>query len=329
MKKSSFNNHLSEADLYGYSKWLAAHLGYSFIPRSLRGFQHGWIWWDPADANIQQGMGLDPNLDSFWGVLTQSEKVSEELRRRGIYSQPCGLPFLNYYKHCGLQGSFKHLRKGSILYVPTHSNPWNNRSNDVEDAACRFARHYPNSGVMLGWNDRHMASRLSGIFESVEIGAGALESESFLRMLNIFERYDYMITDTMGSHVCYGLACGMKVGVHYGLHCRSKDGKEYVQNIDYQKFKKSDDFDRQRHVYTPEYLDNKFPGIVIDSGIPNYSKMPSDIVYERPAVIASQLGWDMTYESELVKQKKADAEADMARMQSVFSVKPAVAAMHA
>jgi hypothetical protein len=37
----------------------------------------------------------------------------------------------------------------------------------------------------------------------------------------------------------------------------------------------------------------------------------------------------MTYESELVKQKKADAEADMARMQSVFSVKPAVAAMHA
>lgn len=313
MEKSTSNKCLSEADLYGYSNWLASHLGYSFIPRSLRGFQHGWIWWDPADANIEPGMGLDPNLDTFWGVLTQSEKISHELRERGIYSRACGLPFLNYYKHCGLQGSFKHLRRGTILYVPTHSNPWNNRSDDIEDTARRFARLYPESGVMLGWNDRHLAPKLAATFERIEIGAGVLDSESFLRMMNIFERYDYMITDTMGSHVCYGLACGMKVGIHYSLNSHAKDGKKYIQNIDYQKFKASNDFERKKYVYTPDYLEGKFPGLIIETGLPNYSEFPSDIVQERPSVIANELGWDMTYESEWIKEKKAEKDALMAR----------------
>jgi hypothetical protein len=306
MKKSSFNNHLSEADLYGYSKWLAAHLGYSFIPRSLRGFQHGWIWWDPADADIQPGVGLDPNLDVFWGVLTQSERIAQHLKDKGIYSRACGLPFLNYLKHCGLQGSFKHLRTGRILYVPSHSNPWNNRSSDIEEAACRFSRCYPKSSVMLSWNDRHLSPKLTNIFHQVEVGAGALEGESFLRLLNIFERYDYMITDTMGSHVCYALACGMKVGIHHNLNSQARNGKAITQNIDYQKFMKSRDIDRQRYVYTPEYLDKRFPGIIIDTGLPAYSKLPSDLSQERPSVIASLLGWDMTHDSEQVIQMKFD-----------------------
>lgn len=329
MRKSTCNKHLSEADLYGYSKWLASHLGYSFIPRSLRGFQHGWIWWDPADANIQPGMGLDPNLDTFWGVLTQSEIISQHLRDRGIYSKACGLPFLNYYKHCGLQESFKHLRMGSVLYVPTHSNPWNNRSSDVEEAARRFVRLYPDSGVMLGWNDRHLAARLSDLFQRVEIGAGALDNESFLRLMNIFERYDYMITDSIGSHICYGLACGMKVGIHHGLNSQAKDGKDYFQCNDYQKFKKHEDYDRQRYVCTADYLEKRFPGLIIETGLPKYSKLPSDIVQERPSVIASHLGWEMTYDSEWVKERKAERERRAAPHETSIQVNPQATPVYA
>jgi hypothetical protein len=293
---------LAEADLYGYSKWLAAHLGFPLIPRSLRGFQHGWIWWSPEDADLIPGFGLDPNVNNYWGVLSQNEDISAYLRKRGIFSHACGLPFLNYYKHCGLSGSFKHLKNNRILYVPIHSNPWNNRSGDIEASAKRFADIYQRSSIMLAWNDKHIAPRLDGIFDRVEIGAGALENESFLRLMNIFERYDYMITDSMGSHVCYALECGMKVGIHSHLHSKIDDNKDRLQTVDYKRLKETKALEGHRLVHSLDYIETRYPGIVIDGGLPNYSIVPSNISNTRPDIIAKLLGWDITFESDLVER---------------------------
>jgi hypothetical protein len=326
MTNSIINRKLAEADLYGYSKWLASHLGYPIVPRSLRGFQHGWIWWEPEDANPVPGFGLDPNVDSYWGVLVQNNKIADHLNDRGLYSRACGLPFVNYYRHCGLSGSFKHLRNGAVLYVPTHSNPWNNRSDDILESAHRFAKLYGKSGVMLGWNDRHLSTELTGIFDRVEIGAGALEAESFLRLMNVFERYDYLITDSPGSHILYGLICGMKVGIHQHLYNEARDGKAHMKSIDYKKFKESIDYDKRNYVYSLEYLDRRFPGIVVDGGLPHYSKAPADIASSRPDVIAKLLGWDLTYESDLIELARSLSQGKQVKENAPSAIESALSA---
>jgi len=324
MKTARPERPLAEADLYGYSKWLASHLGFDFAPRSLRGFQHGWIWWDAEDADYAPGFGLDPNLDAYWGVLVQSEKIARELNQKGIFAKACGLPFLNYYKHCGLKGSFKGLRDGSVLYVPAHSNPWHDISFNITAASRKFVRAYPDCAIMLGWNDRHLADAMSTSFRRVEIGAGALESESFLRLMSIFERYDYLITDSIGSHICYALACGMKVGIHSGLHAFSHARQQGSGSMPPAKSDQASSVERRRFVYTPEYLDQRFPGIVIDGGLPSYSRLPSDLAEARPDVIAGLLGWDLTYESERVKDPVRAASQAVSAEQPGRANSPAV-----
>ena len=49
-----------------------------------------------------------------------------------------------------------------------------------------------------------------------------------------------------------------------------------------------------------DYLDRRFPGIVIDGGSPDYAVVPA-IACERPDVIARLLGWEMTFDSERVR----------------------------
>lgn len=83
----------SEADHYGYAWWLSQHLGYEFNPISLRGFQHGWIWWDSVDFEYKAGAGLDPNLNEFWGILVQDKEIERNLIDKGIFAKACGLPF--------------------------------------------------------------------------------------------------------------------------------------------------------------------------------------------------------------------------------------------
>ena len=293
-----------EADLYGYSRWLAGHLGYPFAPLSLRGFQHGWIWWDETDAPYEKGYGLDPNLHDYWGMLVQNERVAGSLRARGIYAHACGLPFVHFYRHCGLAGSFAGLRTGRTLYVPTHSNPWNDLSGDVAAAAARFTELQDDCAVMLSWGDRRLAPTMASRFSAVEIGAGALEQDSFYRLLKIFESYDTMITDSMGSHVCYALVCGMKVGIHAGLYRKVYDGESARRTIDSQRAQDSGHAERYDRIMSLEYLDRRFPGIVIDGGPPTYSTPPA-IANERPDVVARLLGWEATFDSERVKAEAA------------------------
>lgn len=289
-----------EADLYGYSRWLAGHLGYPFAPLSLRGFQHGWMWWDECDAPYDKDFGLDPNLNEYWGALVQDDAVARSLQKRGTFAHACGLPFVSFYRHSGLAGSFSSARDTRTLYVPTHSNPWNDVAGDVAEAAVRFSELQEACAVMLSWGDRHLASKLATRFERIEIGAGALERDSFYRMLRIFESYECMITDSIGSHVCYALACGMKVGIHAALYRKLYDGDQARETFDWKRAKDGGHAERYNRIMSLDYIDQRFPGMVIDGGRPHYSVVPA-LACERPDVIARLLGWELTFDNERVR----------------------------
>ena len=285
----------NEADLYGYSVWLAEHLGLKIYPRALRGFQHGWIWWDMEQGSRQ---GLDINLDAYWGQLVQDEHVEKCLRNEKIYAKACGLPFLNYLEFSGTKGLFP--KTGGLLYVPTHSNPWNNVKDDVVESAIRFSKKHPDAAIMLSWSDQKLAPELAPYFRKVEIGAGALEMTSFPRISKIFQTYDTMLTDAIGSHVLYAMACGLKVGIDAGLYFNCIQTEKAQKTPDGKRWQ-DEKFNNQ--YFSLEYLDARFPGMVVDGNDPNYCVMPHFPVVE-PKEIASLLGWAITYECEIVKMER-------------------------
>lgn len=293
----------TDADLYGYSAWLAAHLGYKVNPRPLRHFQHGWIWWDHEDMPYLKGFGLDPNVNNYWGTLVQDNNVRDFLAKNGVYAKTCGLPFISFLENSGLKGMMALRQPGSVLYIPTHSNPWNNFTEDIIENAKKFAlNNKQKCSIMLAWNDRHAASHLQDYFEKIEIGAGALEGLSFYRMMRIFETYEFMITDSPGSHICYALACGMHVGLHEGLYNLWFQGKNGQHSIDSQRTLKGDYAEQKMKVMSLEYMESKFPGIVTGSINPTYNTPPA-IKAEQPHIIANALGWDATYPSDLMVTK--------------------------
>jgi hypothetical protein len=290
-------------DLYGYSKWLATHLDYKFIPISLRSFQHGWIWWNHEDMPIQKGFGLDPNVNDFWGCLVQDKEIESFLLKQGIYAKSCGLPFLNFYNHFKNKEKSKDKNNENILYIPMHSNPWNDFSKDILLNAENFKFENKRLSILLSWSDRNLANQLSNFYSKIEIGAGALEDESFYRLANVFESYEYMITDFIGSHICYAIACGMKVGINARLFKPFYQGKHAALTYDVQKMKESEYFENMCEINTLEYMEKKYPGIVIDGGLPTYSTLP-EISICSPQEVATQLGWNLTYESQYPSYSK-------------------------
>ena len=284
----------NESDLYGYTVWLAEHLGLEIYPRALRGFQHGWIWWDTGEY---YRWNFDPNIDPYWGELVQDKLIEEYLLKEKIFAKACGLPFLNYLEFSGTKGYFP--RTGGLLYVPIHSNPWYDAKEDLVKNAIRFSKKHPDSSIMLSWSDQKLAPELTPYFKTVEIGAGALEMTSFPRMSKILQTYDTMLTDSIGSHVLYGIACGMRVGIDAGLYYKYTNTESSQNTEDDQQCK---DKKVTNKYLSLEYLDKRFPGLVIDGNHPNYCVMPDFPVVE-PKEISALLGWPITYECELAKRE--------------------------
>jgi hypothetical protein len=284
----------NESDLYGYTVWLAEHLGLEIYPRALRGFQHGWIWWDTGEY---YRWNFDPNIDPYWGELVQDKLIEEYLLKEKIFAKACGLPFLNYLEFSGTKGYFP--RTGGLLYVPIHSNPWYDAKEDLVKNAIRFSKKHPDSSIMLSWSDQKLAPELAPHFKTVEIGAGALEMTSFPRMSKILQTYDTMLTDAIGSHVLYGIACGMRVGIDASLYYKYTNTESSKNTQDDQQCKDKKVTNKYSSL---EYLDKRFPGLVIDGNPPNYCVMPDFPVVE-PKEISALLGWPITYECELAKRE--------------------------
>lgn len=281
-----------EADLYGYSKWLAQYLRLPLIPQSLRGFQHGWIWWDPQDCPLDKSCGLDPNFHEFWGALVQDDVIARAVWARPAYAEACGLPFLNFYEYSGFKGKFTAGRSGRLLFMPSHSTPWQSFGDSVLKGVIDFAGRKSDCTVMLGWNDRHLAHLVAPYVGHVIPGAGALETRSFYRLLRAFESHEFMLTNSMGSHVGYALACGMKVGLL---------ARGYVNVFDSAKAAAPGLPVARARIYSLGYLSARFPGLVIEGGYPTYCRAPL-LSTAPPDTIARLLGWEMTLPSELASR---------------------------
>lgn len=261
----------NEADLYGYTEWLSNHLGVKNTnPRF--GFQHMWIWWDLEPRDIV--WALDPHMFKSRGTLIQNEVIKSAIRsiapeEYGV--EVCGLPFLNFIANHPVD--FK--RNGKTLYVSTHSTSWRDISNHTKKAVEDFIKDNDVT-VLLSVHDCSLAKELKA---PCLMGADAMDVNSFYRIQKIFSEYEYMITDRMGSHVLYGVACGMKVGL---------SAKYNIDTVFSETAIGRGFGERAKEIRTTKFLDDRFPGLVIENGLPSYTTMPP-IVNTDPKTIASYI----------------------------------------
>lgn len=256
----------SETDLYGYSKWLAKHLGRENKTPQWN-FQHMWIWWDLEDRDIQ--WALDPNCFHSMGMLVQDEHIMRVIQKRKFPVKAVGLPFIQFNKHHPIDAA----RNGKTLYVSTHSTAWRDVSEHTIKAAKAFSKDNDIT-VLLSVKDQKIAPALKCPWVK---GACSLDPTSFYRIQKIFHEYEYMISDRMGSHILYGMACGMKVGI------------SAPHNIDavFSEVALSNGLEsRAREIRTTQFLADRFPGLVIEHGKPSYTTMPI-LAESTPEEIAS------------------------------------------
>lgn len=264
---------VSEVEYYGYARWLANHVGIA-LPQTRVRFQHMWLWWPIEDQDIP--FALDPGLKSFYKELTQDQHTADMVGKY-VPAHAVGLPFLNFL-NSEPRGDFQ--RNGKTLYVPAHSNPWCDFSKAVHERVKVFTKHNDVT-VLLAWNDRHLKPHYT---VPVEIGAGVWEISSFYRLRKIFSEYSYLVTDRMGSHVLYAMACGMKVGL---------SAKFWNDDIYHPHAISHGLTERARYVRSLKYLDELYPGIVLEDGLPAYDKCP-EIMHTCPFEIARLLEWPVT-----------------------------------
>jgi hypothetical protein len=222
-----------------------------------------WLWWPIEDRDIP--FALDPALKSFQKELTQDEHTAEVVGKI-IPSYAVGLPFLNFL-NSEPRGDFQ--RNGKTLYAPAHSNPWCDFSKAVHERVQAFTKDNDVT-VLVAWNDKKIIGRLNA---PVEIGAGVWEITSFYRMRKLFSEY------------LYALACGMKVGL---------SARFWNDDIYHPHAISHGLTERAKYVRSLKYLDELYPGIVLEDGLPTYDRCP-DIMHTSPFEIARLLEWPVTH----------------------------------
>ncbi len=220
-----------EVDYYGLSHLIAKKNKLPFIPRSLSGWKHGWLF---SNLKYTEQLTGGASYSKFLVPLVEHE---EFLKGKGIKSKAVGMPFI-YVEEVETQKIKR--QKNTLLVMPPHSLPYTNHSWDEEG----YAKH------IKALKDKfdlivvclHQSCVESGLwvntFKKYDIpwiiGADALDKNALIRMYRIFNSFEFMTTNAIGSHVVYAAYCGCRVSI-YGEYTEfSKE--DYADTPIYRQF---------------------------------------------------------------------------------------------
>ena len=211
---------MNEIDYYGFSAYLANKLSLQKIPKSIVGFIHAWMHGDFIYAEeITHGVTRSNYL-----VSTKREKdflISKNIKN----TEAVGLPFI-YLDDKDFEVFTRY--ENSLLVMPPHSLPASSHKWEEE---C-----YINE--ILAINEQfdivvfcvHQSCIQKGLWINTlkkynipwVTGADASDENSLFRMKVLFKSFEYMTTNTFGSHIAYAAYSGCKVSI-FGNFCEFKD----------------------------------------------------------------------------------------------------------
>lgn len=193
-------------DRYGFSHVLAARCSLRAPRRTFADWVHGWIWDDTPTADSLHFGKLPRNLP----LVVRNEREAQALKNEGFTKVSIGgLPFAYIKKQ-------HHVRNPhALLAMPPHSAEAERLSSHQIDYM-DYLESIKNSfdGVYvsifhLDWNGpMRVAAEQRGL-HTIR-GARPDDCNSLMRMRSIFDAFDCVTSNTMGSHFVYALFSGCR-----------------------------------------------------------------------------------------------------------------------
>lgn len=280
----------SEPDFYGASYLIAQRLGKKKPPVSFAAWRHGWSHLDPIIHPRLIAMGTPKTLN-----LVATDRHVEILKKFGWpNSVAVGLPFI--------YGDFFELdaKPNSLLVMPGHTLPYTDHQLDQESYVDQIAKLKPLFATIVACV--HSSCFAKGYwvpyFEKHGIpcikGADTYDKNALFRLNCIFKSFEYMTTNTIGSHIAYAAYSGCKVSIYGDYFSPNKN--DYRNDPYYQKY--------------PELLNYWFDQSqksVIEKRYPEFFTVPSEATIRKkwgeevtgaafkrePSEIAKLLGWSL------------------------------------
>lgn len=218
-----------EIDSYGANWMLARRLGLS---RPLE--TYATINWNHGVHDIGQVCGTPAKLCSVLNyqfpnegrdrrILVENERAQDLLRAAGYrHALAVGLPFLYEEQETDIPRMPR-----SVLAFATHSTPWfslfDGKVNPVDGQSkdlsfprtvARLRDRFEVVAGCVGASDVLLGNWINA-YEHNEVpwitGAWINDTHALQRMQRILRSFEYVVTNTPGSHIFYALYCGCKV----------------------------------------------------------------------------------------------------------------------
>lgn len=194
-------------DRYGFLHVLAASCGMRSPRRAFAEWVHGWVWDDAPTAESLAFSSLPRDLR----IVVRNRVELEALKRDGFQHVVVGgLPFA----YVGPQHRSRN--SSALLAIPPHSaevEKLTSHQDDYLDYLDSIKSDY--DGVYLSifhldWEGPIHRAALARGFNVVQ-GARPDDANSLVRMRTLFEAFDQVTSNTMGSHFIYALSAGCRV----------------------------------------------------------------------------------------------------------------------
>lgn len=201
---------LSEADYYGASRLVAEKLGLSDVPFSFAGWRHGWMH---VPLKYVQQLTVWGKKDSHF--LTAQEDHAYFLKQHGISATAVGMPFI--YAEA-IDNSLRI--PNTLLVMPQHTLPYVPNVGEEEKYVqdIEKIRHDFDAVVFCIHHSCYEHGIWPALLKKYKfpmiIGASATQTNAITRLQKVFSIFEFVTTNTIGSHLPYAAYCGVKVSIY-------------------------------------------------------------------------------------------------------------------
>ena len=258
-------NLVSGVDRYGFSSLLAERLGVLWPRRSFANWQHGWMWWG---ASSYEELMMDDGLKKHSRFIVSKSAELEVLKSAGFKNLWVGgLPFA--YTEPSKSGKVA----GSLLAMPMHSaeqtteatsNKLAKSLTDYLDYLESLKREFSSVWLSIYYLDFSIALlyeiRRRGLF-LIE-GARPNDANSLKRVRIIMDTFEFVTSNSIGSHVIYAMFSGCKVSV--GGPELLVEESDFVLDNRFKGFSKKY-IEESVYYLSRKYLQNRFSFILTDN----------------------------------------------------------------
>ena len=279
-----------EADVYGVSRCIASKLHLPFTPMSLKGWRHGWV----CDLKYPEQITLGAKADGFLVALKEHELF---LKKYGINAIAVGMPFIYVDENIEIRRI-----PNSLLVMPIHTLDYTSHSMNEYNYIQQISKLKKNFDLIVVcihsecykknyWVDACNAFDLPYIK-----GASLRDRNSLIRMRRLFNSFEYMTTNHIGSHILYAAFCGCKVSIYGDYYEYNK--KDFQCDQFYKKYPHILDYNL--YIGSEDYVKGKFPQFFVfpkdAKPMKEWADREIGLQYKKSYIkIASLLGWTDIY----------------------------------